>query len=185
METSIYSNSVCELLAQQLATEQADVVKHQAIVESIQKTIFSKKKEIIKRIVDTYFFYFEGKRYSALDLSFGESDGKLIVSINFGIDPTEIDLEGLTRRETELLKQYRKDFERSIDYEDKEACSHAISVARSVYWLKNRINLLRFETNSIHIDQAISPGFFEETGINIRTRGGLRDLESYTNNYGY
>ena len=179
METSIYSNSVCELLARQLATEQAEVVKHQAIVENIQKTIFDKKKEIIKRIVNNYFFSFEGKRYSVLDLSFGESDGIMIVSITFGEDPTDIDMEGLTRRETELLKQYRKDYERSIDYEDKEVSSHAIRVARDLYWLKNRINLLRYETNSFHVDQAISPGFFEETGIKIRMRGELRDLESF------
>ena len=183
METSNYSNSVCELLARQLATEQAEVLKHQAIVESIQKTIFDKKKEIIKRIVNNYYFYFEGKRYSALKLSFGECADTLIVSITFGEDPKEIDLEGLTRREVELMKQYRKDYDQSDDYEDKEAGNHAISVAGDLYWLKNRINLLRYETKSFHVDQAISPGFFEETGIKIRMRGGLRDLESFIKNY--
>lgn len=183
METSINSKQVCELLARQLATEQAEVLKHQAIVESIQKTIFNKKKEIIKRIVNSYFFHFEGERYSALNLMFGESDGILLVSITFGKDPADIDLEGLTRRETELLKQYRQDFDRSVDYEDKEANDHAIRVARKLYWLKNRINLLRYETSSLHIDQAISPGFFEKTGIKIRAYGELRDLESFIKNY--
>lgn len=177
MGTRINSKTVCELLAQQLATEQAEVLKHQAIVEGFQKTIFDKKKEIIKRIVNNYFFIIEGRVYSALDLSFGEGGDKLIVSITFGETPTDIDLKGLTRREAELLKQYRKDYDRSIDYEDKEANNHAISVARNLYWLKNKINLLKYETNCIYIDQAIRPGFFEETGIKIRTRGGLRDLE--------
>lgn len=112
METSIYSKQVCELLAQQLATEQAEVLKHQAIVEGIQKTIFDKKKEIIKRIVNNYFFSFEDKLYSALNLMFSESDGI-------------------------------------------------------------------YETQSFHIDDAIKPGFFEETGIKIFSRGGYRDLESF------
>ena len=179
METNIYSNSVCELLAQQYATEQAEVLKHQAIVESISKTIFDKKKEIIKRIVNNYFFNFDGKVYSALDLDFGECANTLIVSITFGEDPVYIDQEGLTRRETELLKQYWKEFDRSIDFKDKEAGHHAVRAAEDLCWLKNRISLLKHEAYAFNIDHAVKPGFFEETGIRIWTRGGTRELESF------
>lgn len=179
MESSIISKPVCEYLAQQLLEEQAEVVKHQAIVEGIRKAVFDKKKEIVRRILEDYFFSFDGIMHSTLDISFGDCSTALLVSMTFGKDPETVDKESLTRREAELVRQYRKSFEKSFDGMDKEAGREAIRAARDLYGLKNKLNLLRFDTFMFELNDAVKPSFFEETGIRIRTRAGSRDLESY------
>lgn len=180
METCIYSKKACELLAQELVTEQAEVVKHQAIVEGIRKTIFGKKKEIIKPIVENYFFHFDGRKFSALDLSFSECDNLMFVSITFGEDPEAVDLELLTKREAELMKQYSESYDRAID-DMKGAGEEAIRAARNLLVLKNNVNLLKYVHCTIHTDDANKPEFFVETGIKIRCRDYSRPLENCIN----
>lgn len=179
METILISKPVCEYLAQQFLEEQAEVVKHQAIVEGIRKTIFDKKKEIIMRILPNNFFCFDGIMHSILDVSFGECSSAMLVNMTFGKDPMGVDQEQLTKREAEFLRQYRKSFENSFGCEGKEAGREAIRAARELWLSKNKLNLLRFDTHQIEMSEAVKPGFFDETGIRIVTREGSRDLESY------
>jgi len=180
MDTKIYSKQVCGLLAQQLVTEQAEVLKHQAVVESIRKTIVEKKKEIIKRIVNDNFFRFNGIRYSALNLSIGEGRDIVIVSITFGAHPEVIDWEEkLTRREAELLKEYSENYDKTIDYNGDEYGKNATRAANELKLLKNHIDLLKFHFFTIDISEAVEPEFFEGTGLIIRGRMGARYLEDY------
>ena len=179
METILISKPVCEYLAQQFLEEQAEVVKHQAIVEGLRKTIFDKKKEIIKRILENNFFCFDGIMYSILDISFGECNTAMLVGMTFGKTPKAIYQEQFTKREAELFKQYRKSFENSFDGVDKEEGREAIRAARDLWGLKNKLDLLRFDTHLIEMSEAVKPGFFDETGIKIMTRAGSRFLESY------
>ena len=180
MDTKIYSKQVCGLLAQQLVTEQAEVLKHQAVVESIWKTIVEKKTDIIKRIVNGNFFRIDGIRYLALKLSIEENGDMLVVDITFGITPDVIGSEEkLTRREAELLKEYRDNYDKTIFGNIGEYGGKAVHAARELKYLKNQIYLLRIKSFNIDMTKAFEPKFFEESGLLIRDCRGARNLEDY------
>ena len=100
----------------------------------------------------------------------------MFISIIFGEDPEAVDLEVLTKRELELMKQYRESYDRAID-DMKGAGKEAIRAARDLLVLKNSIDLLKYVHCTFHTDDANKPEFFVETGIKIRCREGLRLLE--------
>ena len=168
MSRVIYSNQVCGLLAQQLVEEQAEVVKHEAVVKEIKKAIISRKVEVVSNLVEGRVFDFDNKQTIVFDVDSYEVEGGFYIELTFGQIPTSA-IWGvqLTKKESELMDQYAK----ALDH-----CSHcfqsdwykiASRTANALADLKNGIRLIERSTYGFNFDDAIDPDFFKKTGITV------------------
>ena len=166
METIILSNSVCELLAQQLVTEQAEVVKHQGTVNIIKQTILEKKTEVVKRMVRGRMFKFEGKLVIAMNVNSYESEKGFVITLTFAEEPLSATrFISLTKREKDLLNQYSESFKHCRQGYDSYWEREASRLGYDLGILKHRISLIEHCCREFSFDEAKEPDFFKTTGI--------------------
>lgn len=160
-----YSNQVCELLARQLVEEQAEVMKHEAIINNIKQTIAEKKVEVIKDIL-----YYSGVKYGDgvyyLAEIYSRIEGtKFIIEIGMVVDPESIkENYTLSAREKALLQKYEDKFP---DYQSCLNCYHEEirDMMHKMYRMKNGITLRSYFHHTFNFDEATDPDFFKKTGF--------------------
>lgn len=166
METIILSNSVCELLAQQLVTEQAEVVKHQGTVNIIKQAILDKKMEVVKRLVRGRMFKFEGKLVIVMKVDSYESENGFVITFTFAEEPVSATrFISLTKREKDLLNQYSEAFKYCRQGYDSYWEREVSRLGYDLGILKHRISLIEHCSQEFSFDEAKDPDFFRTTGI--------------------
>lgn len=168
MAKHLITNKVCELLAQQLSTEQAEVVKHQAVVDGIMNRIFEAKKSLIMDKIQNDFFRIDGKKVYAIDVQVDQLENKISVCVNFAVSPDYAIQEGiiLTKREAELFADYRKAFKQCFRYSSDGATVDQLKhLAISLKRLKNQVCLTFCHFWDISYDDATDPDFLKRTGL--------------------
>ena len=161
---------VAEQLANELVQEMAELEKRQAVVNSIKEKICNMKKLIIGNLVEDSVFRIEGKKQIVLHHSFQTYINTMEVEMTFGIMPEEVlkMYPKLTKKEEELLGEYKKSFDRCCYGMLQEAGLKAEEIARKIILLRNRINLTNRIVWQIDLGSATEPGFFESSGLEIR-----------------
>ena len=160
-----YSNQVCELLARQLVEEQAEMMKHEAVINNIKQSIVDKKVEVIKNKL--YFMgvkhddgvYYLAEIYSCI------SDTTFTIEIGMVVDPKSISENyTLSPREKALLQKYEDKFP---DYHSCLNCYHEEirGMMSQMYRMKNGITLLAYFHHTFSFDEATNPDFFKKTGF--------------------
>jgi hypothetical protein len=160
-----FSSQVCEQLARELVTEQAEMLKHEALVKEIKAKLIEGKQQLIRKLILGKTFRLEGKKMTALEILFDEKDGKLQVHIEFGLDPeSEVTPCLLTKNEKQLLKEYRNCLE-ACCYGLEYMSNDTLEIARRLGCLKNSIILTRCYCWEIDINNTTTPGFFSKSGL--------------------
>ena len=85
-----YSLELCKQLACELVTEQAEVVKHQAIIETIKDAIVKKKQQVIEQRLLGKMTNILRYDHLVLDIDVEKQDESILVSVTFGLDPDEV-----------------------------------------------------------------------------------------------
>ena len=178
MAKDYFSSEVCEQLACDLVTEQAELLKHQALVNRLKERLVEGKSQLIRKLILGKSFMISGKKRTVLNLEFEETDGILKVWATIGLDPDEIKLPAnMTRRETELFWCYKDYFQICYDDLDGQAGQEFLSLADKIHALKNHIHLKYTTEWLIDFSNATTPGFFGQSGLEIHTKDGYYMLE--------
>lgn len=83
MEKTILENQVCGLLARQLAEEQVEVMKHQAIVENIKKTIVERKRRVVEELTLGRLFCIDGSKVRVTDVMVHVDDNSFRIMLTY------------------------------------------------------------------------------------------------------
>ena len=168
MAKVIYSNQVCGLLAQQLVEEQAEVVKHEAVVREIKKAIIDKKMEVVSNLVEGRVFEFDNKEAIVFDVDSFEVKGGFFIELTFGQLPPSATLGlQLTKKESELMDQYAKALDHCCHCFQSDWYNIASRAANALADLKNGIRPIDRSMYGFNFDDAIDPDFFKKTGITV------------------
>ena len=170
----ITSKSVCELLAQQLVAEEAELVKKEAVVKTLKESIMSKKNMLIRHFVERKFFRIDGKRVIVLACNSRPESYGMSIRITFGEEP-DFDgeyLKDLTKKEAELMEEYKKQFCACLRGLNDEKGQQAIMICHHLSFLKHKLSLIDTWMWEITYDDAVKPGFFNETGLKMRAFSG-------------
>ncbi len=165
----VYSKEACELMAQQLVAEQAEIVKKQAAIEGLKMAMLEKKKQIIKDCFNNFCFEFD-KPMFALELDFsGFELDFMTVRMYFGADPYTAMPEStkLTKREKELLEKYSKALCCLPNPNNQEYGRAARMALEELRQLKNHLDLLVYRSWHIFMDDLTRPDFFSNTGLRL------------------
>lgn len=181
MAKDYFSREVCEQLAHELVTEQAELLKHEALVKAMKKQIVEGKQQLIRSLIGRKTFLIEGKWMTALAIDFYVEADSMVVYVTFGLDPADVVGDRLlTRKEQRLLKEYnmQRKLCREPDYEDVE--KEALETAETLAFLKNGINLIRHYTWTVDFSNPSSSNFFTESSLMVLDEYGTILLEDLT-----
>ncbi len=173
-----FSNQVCEQLARELVTEQAELVKHETLVKEIKAKLVDGKMQLVKHLIVGKEFYYDGKKRTALQVDFYEEQDTLRLVITMGLETeSRVPSKGLTRKEKELVQEYKTNVHFLKEGHDYESGSYAIDAANELRFLKHRIHLIYCTYWVIDLNNATTPGFFEESGLYVKRPNGTFLLE--------
>ena len=174
MEKRKLSKQACCQLANQLVDEQAELVKHQALVDALRKTIIEKKKEVIKDMAGGRILKIENRRMALLSVDVEEHYNKIRIVTLLGQEPNEA-IKGLklTAIEKKLMREYERAFYRCYnDSPDSDAwAENAQNIGGRLLRLKNSLDLIDCYSVYFEYDNATDPNFFNTTSIVIERSG--------------
>ena len=193
MDKVIFSTEVCEQLAQQLVTEQAEIVKREAIVEGLRKTLIEKKKSLIRDCVDGQMFKLDDKKYAVLHLRIDEREDELWVSVTFGECPDHYldNKKGLTKAEQDALAEYTKAFDICYRGLNKEDGDRAYDVANRLARMKHGLNFITCRWWTFYYEDFNRPGYFKSSGLTYtsakkkKKKMPLEDLTCFRRDFNY
>ena len=168
------SSEVCMLLARQLIEEQAEVVKHQGVVNGISSAIFRKKAEIIwNRIKKRRMYRREGKKFMVTEVSLITQDNGMLATLAIAYEPVSLVVGryNLSEREKELVVKYLdifRKFKDDPDYDFSAESSHSVDIsdiASKLQELENGIKLVDMIRQKIDFSDAVNPEFYNTSGI--------------------
>lgn len=167
-----FSRELCEQLAHELVTEQAELLKHEALVKTMKAKIVEGKEQLINLLIGGKTFDSYGKKKTALGITYYEESDSLIVVVTFGRDPKNVGRGvRLTRREKALLEDY--DYLRrccAFGFSDGEGID-AVRTARKLEALKNHIYLVYNSTWKIDLENPNNSEFFNKSGLKVGRDG--------------
>lgn len=173
METKNLSSKACELLIEQMAAAQAEILKNETLISQIKKAIYLSKKSLIEELINGKVFKIDDRQYVALRFdSHQYDDGNMLFSIYFGLDPhqaVQLKPKYLSREEKKLLKQYTEYFDLCKEgvyingYE-------AVSVCQDLFKQKHHFLLYRVCEWDIKLEKALCKGFFNGTCLKVPVR---------------
>ena len=168
---------VFQKLAQQLVEEQVELVKREAVVQGLKKTIREKKLSVIKKRVEDRLLQLDGKKGLVVLLECDDFLGSMRFVLHLGLDPNDAvrDEAVLTQKERELLQQYKHLFFCKAYNLDEEIGRELQRVASKLWTLKHGINLLIPYAWNIPYDDATQPDFFEKTSLEVDRHVGPSD----------
>ena len=174
----VFNGQVCEQLACELVTEQAQLLKHETLVNELKAAIVEGKKQLIKNLILGREFLLEGKRMVAIEISFFERLDDMEVTVTMGLDPDECILQNpVTKREQKLIDLYKDSLYLCKEYQDEYTGSEASNLADRLLRLKNHHLLTQRFWGRIDFANATTPGFFEQSIIVIHEENGYYMLE--------
>lgn len=167
-----FSRDVCEQLARELVTEQAELLKHEALVKTMKAKIIEGKEQLINSLIGGKTFKARGGKRTALEITYYEEPDALMVVVTFGRNPEDV-VKGvrLTRREKALIEDY--DWLRSgcaNGFSDGDGID-AISTAEKLQTLKNHIYLVYPCVWKIDLRNPVSSDFFKKSGLDFEKDG--------------
>jgi len=172
MGTTSFSKEVYEQIAQNLVSEQAELLKHQTLVEEYKIILVEGKKQLIRKLVKGNKLYVDGKHVRVLEVKFSEEVNKLGVTVIAGLDPfREVLPNCLTKREKQLLDQYKIYF-RYCNGRDEKTLEYILEVVNKLSNLKNNIDLGTCYYWTIDMINATLPDFFSNSGLTTGRCGG-------------
>ena len=174
----LFSKDVCEQLARELVTEQAQLVKHEALVKTMKAKIVAGKQQLIKHLIGGKVIKLYGKKRTVLNITFYEEPDSMMVVVTCGLNPDDVTKGlSLTRSEKRLIEDY--DFCRICcdDPFDEESGIDAIRTAEKIELLKNHICLLTEFSWTVDFSNPSSYGFFENSGLDFSDGGNTVMLE--------
>lgn len=178
MKKTFFSTEVCKHLACELVTEQAQLLKHEALVNELKAAIVEGKKQLIKNLILGKEFLLEGKRMVAIEISFFERMDDMEVTVTMGLDPDECIMHNpVTKQEQRLIDLYKDSCYSCKEYQDENSGSEASNLAGRLLRLKNHHLLTQCFWGRIDFANATTPGFFEQSGIVIHEENGYYMLE--------
>ena len=181
MKKDFFNCELCEQLARELVTEQAELLKHEVLVKEIKAKLVEGKQQLIRKLISCREFFLDGKNQLALYVSFDERWDDLRVSVTLGLDPDAPTLTApLTKKERELFQEYRNMYLYCKESHDDSAGYYAIELAKDLEKLKSGIKLTYVTCWDIDFGKATTPGFFEQSGLVVHRKTGyymLEDLE--------
>ncbi len=173
-----FSNEVCEQLARELVTEQAELVKHETLVKEIKAKLVDGKMQLVKHLILGKEFYYDGKKRTALLVDFYNEQDALRLVITMGLETEgKVPSKGLTRKEKELVQDYKTNVYFLKEGYDDESGIYAIEAADELRWLKHGIHLTYCTYWVIDLLNATTPGFFEESSLYVKRPNGTFLLE--------
>ena len=181
MAKDYFSKEVCERLAHELVTEQAELLKHEALVKTMKEKLVEGKKLLIRSLIGRKTFLIEGKWMTALAIDFYVEADSMVVYVTFGLDAADVVGDRLlTRKEERLLKEYNmlRKCCREPGYEDVD--KDTLEAAETLALLKNGINLLRYYTWTVDFSNPSSKNFFTESSLMVLDEYGTILLEHLT-----
>ncbi len=167
MKNFILSSEVCKQLACELITDQAEVVKRQAIIETIKDAIVKKKQQLIElRLLGKMTSYL-GYDHLVLDIDVEKQDESILVTVIFGLDPDEVikNYGPMTRNEKNEFEQYKLEYEHCKRKYDIDNAYEAIFAANRLRTLKNHIYLTEECSWRIDYSQATTACFYQNSGL--------------------
>ena len=172
------SAQVCEQLARELVTEQAEMVKHEALVREIKAKLVDGKKQLIKHLIEGKVFFYDGKKITALHVDFCEEQDELRVMITMGHETeSRVPSKGLTRKEKELVYAYKTNVLFLKQGIGNDSGIDAVQAAAELRWLKHGIHLTYCNYWVIDLSNATTPGFYNESGLYVKRPNGTFLLE--------
>ena len=172
MAKDYFSREVCEQLAHELVTEQAELKKHEALVKTMKEKIVEGKEQLINLLIGGKTFNSHGRKKTALDITYYEESDSLLVVVTFGLDPSNVGrCVRMTRKENALLKDYKElRLCCAFGYSDGDGID-AIRIARKLEMLKNHISLVYKVSWKIDLTRCCSKDFFEKSGLDAGIDG--------------
>lgn len=167
-----FERQVCEQLARELVTEQAELLKHEALVKTMKAKIIEGKEQLINSLIGGKTLQTRGKKETVLEINFYEETDCLLVVVTFGVNPNDV-IKGksLTRREKALLDDY--DYLRrccAFGFSDGDGID-AVRIARKLEALKNHIYLVYRSTWKIDLENPGNSDFFKKSGLKVGKDG--------------
>ena len=183
MKQELISREVCEQLAFQLVTEQATLVKQEAVVEGIIETLKEKKKEIIRKRLEGKLFKLDDSKVVAIAVDYYDLKNGMWVDVCFAKEPESFlkDKTNLTKKEQSLLSKYQKLFKRCRWEFNKEASKEIQNISRELHQLKHGLLLTDCRSWSFSIEEFSSNTFFRNSGLyvdNMSKYGGSILIEN-------
>ena len=175
MTKDYLSCKTCEQLAQQLVDEQAELFRHQALIDSIKMAIYQKKLEVITRKTKGKAFMIDGKVKIVTDVESFMTENNMCFSLTFATQHVGTQIGStLTKTERDLLSKYENLFEQCKYYLDDDLAHRIYYIGKRLKDLKNGIGLVN-DSNLYHFnyDDASKPGFFDETGIKVEVKNNI------------
>jgi hypothetical protein len=173
-----FSQEVCEQLAQELVTEQAELIKHQVLVKAIKEKLWEVKKQLIEKLIKGKTFMLDGKQKTALIVEFGEYEGNLRVEVTIGMNTDDIDLpRSMTKKEKILVSDYQECLNLCGENYQYDFGRDAARDAQELKSLKNKIYLTYVCVWDVDFSNATTPFFFEESGMEVLLNGETVMLE--------
>ena len=170
MNEKNFPPKLCELLAQQLVEEQAELVKREAVVEQIKCSLREKKMEVIKRRLVGRVIRYNHRKFIVTEIERDDYDNGLFVMVRLGEIPNAyLERTDLTKREKELLLDYKealKSCRWNLTPQRSERVRDAVEQIRP---LKHGINLEEFFNGCFNFEEFSQPGFFNHSGITVTT----------------
>lgn len=167
-----FERQVCERLAHELVTEQAELLKHEAIVNTMKAKIVEGKEQLINSLIGGKTFKaLRGKR-TALEITYYEEPDSLMVVVTFGRDPNDVVKDvRLTRSEKALIEDY-DDLRRCCAYGFSDGDGiDAIRIARKLEVLKHHIYLVYPCVWKIDLENPGNSDFFKRSGLDVEMDG--------------
>lgn len=169
MKQECITREVCEQLAFQLVTEQATLVKQEAIVEGIIETLKEKKKEIIRKRLEGKLFKLDGSKVIAIAVDFHELKDGMWVKVCFAKEPESFlkDKANLTKKEQSLLSKYKILFSCCRWFFKEKASKEIQNLAIELHQLKHGLLLIDWRSWSFRIEEFSSNTFFRNSGLYV------------------
>lgn len=173
-----YSSELCEQLSHELVTEQAELLKHQALVKAIKEKLWEGKKQLIEKLIKGKTFLLDGMQKTALMVEFGEYDGNLRVEVTMGMNPDDIAMPRvMTKKEKILVLDYQQCVDLCSGDFHYDYGREAARDAQELKSLKNRIYLTYVCVWDVDFSNATTPFFFEESGLEVHRNGEITMME--------
>jgi hypothetical protein len=166
MNLGYFENEVYQHMATKLMEEEAEVFRHKAVVAGIKESILEKKKEVINNRIEGYHFEYHNKLVTAIRTSVTNFGLEMSVNVTFAENPERVkSIYQLTKKETELLKEYETLYRLLQEDLNDEVINNLICIAIELKVLKHGLNLITRDVWTIPYKDASKPEFYKETGL--------------------
>ena len=156
------------MLAEQMASLQADLVKNEVLVKEIKNVLVEKKKEQIRRCIEGNTFKIDGKGYTALGFNCFDCYDHIAIRITFGLEPSSFSFKtkNLNANEKRLVKRYVELYNNGA-FAFTDELTKAEFVARELESEKHEAKLTTTYAWDIDYGKTMYKGFFDKTCITL------------------